>query len=100
MIISMEKRLKNLEASNEDISNAADNLQSETSASLQDLHTKLTNNMLAISQNKEDLENFTQSLDKIAREGAQDISQETSDDNPEHEQVIYTFADLVGKGIK
>ena len=56
------------------IPTAADNLQSETSASLKDLHSEVTKNMLAISQNKEDLENFTLSLDKIAREGAQDIS--------------------------
>ena len=86
----MEKRLKNLEASNEDLTTAADTFQAETTANIKDLHSKVTSNKLATSQNKEDLENFTQTLDKIAREGGQNISQENSDDNPDQEQPKYT----------
>ena len=77
-----------------------DTFQAETTANIKDLHSKVTSNNLAISQNNEDLENLTQTLDKIAREGGQNISQENSDDNPDQEQPKYTFADLVREGIK
>ena len=51
-IINMEQHIKSLEASNEDIANATDNLQTETTASLRALHSKITNNKIALSQNK------------------------------------------------
>ena len=95
----MEQRIKHLEASNEEIASETDKLQTETTANLQALNTKIINNKIALSQNKEDIENLTHSLDKMARQGAEYLSQDISDDNPDQEEITLTYANLAGKGI-
>ena len=98
-MINIERRLKTLESSNEEISLQSDRSKNETNAKIKELEAKISNTDKTTTTNSTNIEEIKNTLDNITRKSAEETSHEISHDNPDKNEISITYANLVEKGL-
>ena len=77
----MERRLKTLESTNEELSSETDISDKVINSKISELEAKLSNKEKSTSTNCENISDIKKTLDNITMKGGEESSHEISDDN-------------------
>ena len=98
-MINIKRRLKSLEAANEELSSETDKADKAINVKIGELENKISNNDKFTTTNSDNISELKNTLDNITRKGGEESSHEISDDNPEKNEITITYANLVEKRL-